>query len=141
MSAYHRTGNRAAFTLIEIAMSIGILTFGITAVIAVYLTALKWAEEIRVDLTAMHSGKACLFDASLLFDGSNSPARNDDAIASGWVNDYFIYRTVDTGNAINIINNGGKFSEVTVQVYYGGNNTDGRLIHSITVPQILPSTY
>ncbi len=133
--------SRAAFTLLEVALSIGILSFGLTAVVSVYMLSLKWAEEIRIDLTALQSGRIALFDAGVLMKKDFSPAgfTNNDSVAKGYVNDYFIVRSFD--NEVNLPTGMGKYVDVHVKVYYGGNDEDGTLAHEIFAQQIVHADY
>ena len=102
---FHRA-QQQGFTLLEVALSIGILSFGLTAVVSVYMLSLKWAEEIRVDLTAMQSGRVALFDAGVLLDKDDNPANfnNRDELAKGYVNDYFIVRSYDKSQSVTLSN-------------------------------------
>jgi type II secretory pathway pseudopilin PulG len=134
---------RQAFTLLEIALSIGILAFGLTAVVTVYMVSLKWAEEIRVDLTALQTARVALYDAGVLLNDDDTPTSfsNRDEEAKGWMNDYYVVRTYDKSEAINLPNNGGLYTHVRVKIYYGGNDKDGQLAHEMVSHYIIPKAY
>ncbi len=142
-SKFHRAQQRGAFTLLEIALAIGILSIGLTAVVSVYMLALSWTEEIRVNLTALKTGRAALADAGILMDKKRNPLdlSNSDAEAKGWANNYFIVRTIDTSKSVTLDNDAGTYVEVKVEVYSGGDDTDGLLVHQIFCHQILPKGY
>ncbi len=135
--------NRQGFTLLEVALSIGILSFGLTAVVSVYMLSLKWAEEIRVDLTALQSGRIALSDAGILLDKDDNSANhsNRDEIARGYVNDYFVVRSYDKSESVALPNKMGEYTAVSVKVYYGGDDTDGVLAHEIFCHYIIPESY
>ena len=139
MGRRHRKG----FTLLEVALSIGILAVGLTAVVSVYMLALGWTEEIRVNLTALKTGRAVLADAGILMDENRKPLNksNRDTEAKGWVNNYFIVRKYDDSKSVSLGNNAGKYVEVEVQVFSGGDDNDGLLVHEIYCHQVLPSRY
>ena len=134
---------RQAFTLLEVALAIGILSFGLTAVVSVYMVSLKWAEEIRVDLTALQSGRIALFDAAVLLNKDDSPASftNRDTVAKGYVNDYFIVRSYDKSASVILPNKMGEYTKVSVKVYYGGDDTDGVIAHEVFCDYIIPEAY
>ncbi len=134
------------FTLLEVALSIGILSFGLTAVVSVYMLSLSWAEEIRIDLTALQSGRAALYDAGILLTDADASAGydNNDDVASGYVNDYYIVRTYDDATKVNVpdvTDKLGLYVEVHVKVYYGGNDQDGELVQELFSHQIIHTEY
>ena len=67
--------NRSGFTLLEVALAIGVLVVGITAVVSVYMVSLGWAGEIRVDLTALQTARIVMIDAGVLTDDDGVNAR------------------------------------------------------------------
>ena len=138
-----RSQQRAAFTLLEVALAIGVLVVGLTAVVSVYMVSLNWAEEIRVDLTALQTARVVMADAGVLTnkDDTNAGYSNRDTTAMGWVNDYFVLRSYDPAQTTVLPNNGGNYVHVKVQVYYGGDNTDGQLAHELYCHQILLTAY
>ena len=142
-SLFHRNQQRSAFTLLEIALAIGILSIGLTAIVSVYMLALSWTEEIRVNLTALKTGRAVLADAGILMDEQRNSLgfSNGDAEAKGWANNYFIVRTIDTSKSVALENDAGTYVNVKVEVYSGGNDSDGLLVHQIFCHQILPKGY
>lgn len=131
------------FTLIEVAIAIGVLSFGLTAILIVYLTSLRWAEEIRIDLTSLHSARAAIFDAAMLTDESNVSLgfTNTDAMAEGWMNDYYIVRTASPQVIDPGLSAVGSYYEIKVQVYYGGNSDTGRFVQELNSEQFVPSGY
>lgn len=142
-SSFARVRHQSGFTLLEVALSIGILAVGLTAVVSVYMLALGWTEEIRINLTALKTGRAVLADAGILMDENRNPLNksNRDTEAKGWVNNYFVVRKYDDSKSFNLAKNAGKYVEVEIQVYAGGNDDDGLLVHEIFCHQILPSGY
>ena len=134
---------RSAFTLIEATLALGVLTFGLTAVVAVYMISLTWIEEIRVDMTALQTGRIVLASADVLTDKDNDPAgyNNLDTVAKGWVNDYFVVRTVEEPSYPNFDKTVGTYLRVRIQVYYGGTEEDGLLAHDFYCDQIMPPEY
>ncbi len=138
-----RHRNRSAFTLLEVALSIGILVVGLTAVVSVYMVALGWSEEIRVDLTALQTGRIVLADAGVLADKNDVPLglTNKDSTAKGWVNDYFVVRSFNPAETTTLPNGAGDYTEVRVQVYYGGNDSDGKLAHQLFCHQVILPEY
>lgn len=132
-----------AFTLLEVALAIGILAFGITAVVTVYMVSLKWAESIRVDLTALQTGRVVLFDAGIISDKDGTPSglSNRDELSKGYVNDYFVVRSYDKSKAIALPPGMGDYVQVRVQVFYGGTDADGKLAHEVFCSQIIPKSY
>ncbi len=133
----------SGFTLIEIAMSIAVFAFGLTAVIVVYMVTLRWAEEVRIDLTALQSGRAALHDCSILRNYQGQPLLldNRDAEAKGWLNNYYIVRNCFLSDGITLPDNYGLYVDVVVKVYYGGTDEDGRLVHQLHSQQIIPGEY
>ena len=134
---------RSAFTLLEVALSIGVLVVGLTAIVSVYMVSLNWAEEIRVDLTALQTARVVLADAGVLTnkDDTNAGCDNPDTEAKGWVNDYFMLRSYDPALTTTLPNDAGDYVQVRVQVYYGGDNTDGQLAHELYCHQIILKAY
>ncbi len=142
--AINRLGRTSeGFTLIEVAMSIAILSFGLTAILIVYLTSLRWAEEIRIDLTSLHSARAAIYDAGVLTDEFDVSAGfdNSDTPASGYVNDYYIVRTYTEDPFATGLATAGTYVDVEVKVYYGGTDLTGRLVQTINCSQIIHSDY
>jgi type II secretory pathway pseudopilin PulG len=139
----YQRNNRSAFTLIEVTLALGVLTFGLTAIVAVYMVSLSWIEEIRVDLTALQTGRMVLADAGVLSDKDDVPSgySNLDATAKGWVNDYFVVRTVEKPSYPNFDSTVGTYLRVQIQVYFGGTDEDGLLAHDFYCEQIMPSEY
>lgn len=133
----------SGFTLIEIAMSIAVFAFGLTAVIVVYMVTLRWAEEVRIDLTALQSGRAVLRDCSILRDKQDQALllNNREPEAKGWVNNYYFVRSYSLADAIVLPDNYGLYVDVVVKVYYGGTEVDGRLVHQLCSHQIIPGAY
>lgn len=134
---------RAGFTLLEVALAIGILSFGLTAVVSVYMLSLKWAEEIRIDLTALQSGRVVLFDAGILRneDYTSAGYTNRDERAEGYVNDYYVVRTFDKSAAVTLPGGMGEYVPVHIQVFYGGDDQDGMLAHELFCTQIIHQEY
>ncbi len=134
---------RSAFTLIETTLALGVLIFGLTAIVSVYMISLTWIEEIRIELTALQTGRVVLSDAGVLKDkqGSFKNASNLDATASGWVNDYFVVRTVEKPSYPKFDSSVGTYLRVRIQVYFGGNDEDGLLVHDFYSEQIMPAEY
>ena len=134
---------RSAFTLLEVALAIAVLSVGLTAVVSLYMVSLKWAEEIRIDLTALQSGRMALNDAGVLMndDYSYCGHSNADAEAKGYVNDYYIVRSYDKSKISTLPNNAGEFGPVVVRVFYGGNDEDGLLVHELHSTQIIHRDY
>lgn len=139
-----RLKQRRAFTLIEVAMSIAILSFGLTAILVVYLTSLRWAEEIRIDMTSLHTARAAIYDAGVLADENDVSLglTNTDSPAEGWVNGYYIIRTYTEEPWSSAgLSSLGKYVDVNVKVYYGGDNLRGRLVQDVYCEQFLLSGY
>ena len=138
-----RSPRTSGFTLIEIAMSIAVFAFGLTAVVVVYMVTLRWAEEIRIDLTALQSGRAVLRDCSILRNKNDEPLllNNRDEDAKGWINGYYFVRHYSAADGISLPDNYGLYVDVVVNVYYGGTEVDGRLVHQICARQIIPGEY
>ncbi len=134
---------RTAFTLLEVALSIGVFVVGLTAVVSVYMVSLNWAEEIRVDLTALQTARVVIADAGVITnkDDSNAGCSNRDTEAKGWVNDYYVVRRYDPALVTTLPNNAGDYVRVRVQVYYGGDDKDGQLAHELFCHQILLKAY
>ena len=134
---------RRAFTLIEVTLSIAVLIAGLTAVVSIYLVAITWIEEIRIDLTAMQTGRAVLADAGILMDDKNIPLNlnNRSEEAKGWVNDYYVVRTYDKMAATILPNDAGLYVQVQVHIYTGGNQLDGHLAAVLSCKQILLKEY
>lgn len=133
----------SGFTLLEVVLSIAILTVGLTAVVSVYMVALSWVSEIRIDLTALQTARIVMVDAGVLTDESDVSAgfNNRSVKASGWVNDYFVVRTYDPAQAVSLPNNGGDYVKVVVKVYAGGDENDGALAQHLFCHQIIPKEY
>ncbi len=131
------------FTLIEIVLAMAVLGLGMATVMTVFMTSLRWAEEVKLDLTALQAGRIALYDAGVLHDQTNTPLgfKNDEAEVKGWLNTYYIVRTVPTTRKHTINQKGGDFVEVAVKVYYGGDDTTGELVHHLIMQQIIPDGY
>lgn len=134
---------QAGFTLIELALSIAVFAFGLTAVTVIYMVTLRWAEEVRIDLTALQSGRAVLDDASILKDRDDKPLAftNLSPEAKGWNNDYFCIRSYDAAKAVTLPDKCGVFVDVRVEVYFGGDDKDGRKVHQLRKYMIVPESY
>lgn len=135
--------HRQAFTLIETTLAMAVLIIGLTAIVSVYMVSLQWIEEIRVDLTALQTGRVVLADAGVLMDDNNDRKglSNLEPEAKGWVNDYFVVRTVETPPYPLFDSTAGKYLRVRIQVFYGGTDEDGLLAHDFTSEQIVPKEY
>ena len=135
--------SRAAFTLVEVMLSLVVLVSGLTSVVSLYMVSLSWIEEIRVDLTALQSGRIALVDAGALHgsDGTALNQGNLDAEASGWLNDYYIVRTVTRPPEVEHPSSARTYVRVRIQVYYGGSESDGLLAHDFSCDQIIPVEY
>lgn len=135
--------SKSAFTLIEVVLSLAVLTAGLTAIVSVYMVSLQWIEEIRVDLTALQTGRAALADASLLMDENNIRLghSNTDNEAKGWLNDYYVVRTVETPSYPNFPGSAGEYLRVRIQVFFGGTDEDGVMAHDFYSDQIMPAEY
>ena len=138
-----RSRQRSAFTLIEVTIAIAMLAVGLTAVVSTFLMALDWSSQVRIDLTALQSGRIAITDATLLTDHNDVPLthRNDDEEAKGWLNGYFIVRNCDPSEIELLPNNGGQYLTIRIKVYYGGDDEDGRLVQELIGRQILPMSY
>ena len=138
-----RNTNRSAFTLIEVAISIGILSFGLTAILVVYLTSLRWAEEIRIDMTSLHMARAAVYDAGVLTDKDDvgKGYDNSDTPAEGYVNDYYVVRTFVEDPLPGMVSSIGRYVTVNVEVFYGGDKDTGRPVQNIECDQFLLSGY
>ncbi len=138
-----RLQQRAAFTLIETTLALGVLIFGLTAIVSVYMISLSWIEEIRIELTALQTGRIVLADASVLRNRDDTPAgcSNLDETAKGWVNDYFVVRTVEKPSYPDFDSAVGTYLRVRIQVYFGGDDEDGLLAHDFYSEQIMPAEY
>ena len=134
---------RSAFTLLEVSLSMGILIVGLTSIVSVYMLTLSWVDEIRINLTALKTGRIVLYDAGVLMDdeGTRLTFNNLDAEAKGWVNNYFVVRTVDVASQQTLPNNAGSYVDVHVTVYAGGNDDDGTLTHEIFSKQFVNGDY
>ncbi len=134
---------KSAFTLIEVALSLAVLVAGLTAVISIYMVSLQWVEEIRVDLTAMQTGRIVLADAGVLMDKDDNRLglKNTDPEAKGWLNDYFILRTVTTPAISHFDSSAGRYVTVRIRVYHGGTDQDGVLAHDFHCDQIILKDY
>lgn len=133
----------SAFTLMEVMLSLAVLVSGLTSVVSIYMVSLTWIEEIRVDLTALQSGRIALVDAGSLrgHDGSPLHQGNLDAVAKGWLNDYYIVRTVTRPSDVEHPSSAGTYVRVRIQVYYGGSDNEGLLAHDFMCDQIIPVEY
>ncbi len=133
----------SAFTLLEVMLALAVLVTGLTSVISIYMVSLTWIEEIRVDLTALQSGRIALVDAGALRAADNKPLNqsNLDIQAKGWLNDYYIVRTVKRPTHIIHPLSAGTYITVRIQVYYGGTDEDGLLAHDFSCDQIIPAGY
>lgn len=131
------------FTLIEIVLAMAVLGLGMATVMTVFMTSLRWAEEVKLDLTALQAGRIALYDAGVLYDNNLQPLnfKNDVAEAKGWLNTYYIVRSIDAARTVNIIKKGGDFVHVDVKVYYGGDDATGELVHHLQMQQIIPDGY
>ena len=133
----------AAFTLLEVMLALAVLVTGLTAVISIYMVSLTWIEDIRVDLTALQSGRVALVDAGALRSKENVPLNkgNLDLVAKGWLNDYYIVRTVKQPTDKVHPATAGTYVTVRIQVYFGGTDEDGLLAHDFSCDQIVPAGY
>lgn len=140
---YYHCRSRSAFTLLELMLAISMLAVGLTAVVSTYLLALDWSSQVRIDLTALQAGRIAIADATLLTDEDDNMLsfRNDDELAQGWLNNYYIIRTCNPSDVELLPNNGGKYITVRVKIYYGGDEEDGRLVHHLIGRQILANGY
>lgn len=124
-------------------MSIAILSFGLTAILVVYLTALRWAEEIRIDMTSLHSARAVIYDAGILTDENdiNLNMKNSDTPVEGFINDYYVVRSFTDEGLDPKLSSIGQYVKINVKVYYGGNQLTGQLVQDINCSQFLLAGY
>ncbi len=125
---------RSAFTFIEIAVSIAILVIGITAAMSLLITGMNWATEAKINFSATDAVETVLTNPRILNRVSRpaeptpaSPDFDDDVI-SGYLNGYYIVRTVDTSSKVTIANNGGYYARVRIEAYHGGDDQDGEKV-------------
>ena len=125
-----------AFTLIEVAMSIAILAAGSTACIAMFITGMHWMTIAKCNSTAPATAQAVSETPQIL----NADARNTSGPytyttdSEGWVNNYFIVRTVSGLTPLDDSSNnptGGYIATVDVSVYHGGDKDSGDIVYTI----------
>ena len=126
---------RQAFTLVEIALALAVLTIGLTAVTTVYLTALRWAAETRHQYTAIDTAHQVLRDPALLSkdrEGLQAISDFNDPLR-GWLNGFYVIR--ERGDGESYLTVGGtevaRSYEVRVSIYAGGTDADGMLVSVI----------
>ena len=128
---------RSGFTLIEVAIAIAILAAGSTACITMFITGLKWTEEVKINASAAFTAQSVI-NAPQVFE---EDARNKDAPylftkdSKGWINGYYAVRTVSDLETIvdrNGSATGGYVANITVYIYHGGDESDGELVYSIS---------
>ena len=143
MRNYKHGKHRLGFTLLEVMLALAVLVTGLTAVVSIYMVSLQWIEEIRVDLTALQTGRAVLADAGILTDRDHARLNhsNKDAEAKGWLNDYYVVRTTEEVVRPNFPVSAGTYLHVRIQVYFGGTDEDGILAHDFTCDQIMLEEY
>ena len=129
----------SAFTLLEVIVALSVLIVGITASTRVYTLILKWSEEVRVDMTALETGRTALYNAAVLTDrqGNVKSHKNDDVQAAGWLNVYYVVREIDETKTKILPDEYGKYVHISIRVYYGGDDTDGALVHSLESREII----
>ncbi|MFW5830412.1 MAG: type IV pilus modification PilV family protein [Planctomycetota bacterium] len=133
---------RAGFTLIEVAVAIGLLAIGLAAVTSVYLTGLRWAEESRSLYTGTETGRQVLLEAGLLSDTPQAAISaghsNGDTAASGWLNGYFVLR--EEVDREDLPASAGILQTVRIRVYAGGDDRSGRLVQDMIGSVLLPGS-
>lgn len=127
--------HRSAFTLLEVAVSLAILTIGLTAATSVYITGLRWAAEARQNFTGMETAQQVLRHPDILRDarvgGALCGFDQDTDEAAGWLNGYFITRKRHSADDVNVTSGGGSLRSVSVEVYAGGTKEDGELVQVV----------
>ena len=125
---------RAAFTFIEIAVSIAILVIGITASMSLLITGINWATEAKINFSATDAAETVLYNPRFMARVSRpadptpvNPGFMDNQI-KGYFNGYFFVRTVDTTSVKTVTHNGGTTARVRVEGYHGGDDQDGEKV-------------
>ncbi len=122
------------FTLLEVAFSIAILVIGTTAAIGMYMTGLKWSEQVKCNSTApITANGVAEYPNIFLHDARNTGPFAYTADSEGWVNGYYAVRTVLSKNEIQDISGsptGGYECEIDVDIYHGGDKGTGALVYS-----------
>lgn len=124
---------RDGFTLIEVAISMAILTIGITAAVAMIMTGIKWSTDIKINETALHTCNAVLQDVTAFeLDERNAASTysSNTTSAEGWLNGYYVVRTINSVQTISDSNGGstgGNEIDVTISLYHGGDKDSGEI--------------
>lgn len=138
-----RPSPRSAFTLLEIAVSIGILTVGLTAVVVVYYTGVRWAHDAKVDYSAYATARSVYENASILKNHpdfpENTTAHNLSDECKGYINGFYVVRTIT--NKTELASKAGTITEVEVQVYDGGTDANGEHVAQFTGKLYVPYAY
>ena len=138
---------RNAFTLLEIAISIGVITIGLTAAVIVYFTGVRWANDAKVNYSAYSTARAVYNNAAILrtdpsFNDSD-PASNLEPVCKGYLNGFYLVRTVENITAVGVLAGGeaGQLTEVRINVYDGGTDIDGEEIIELHAKLFVPAGY
>ena len=130
---------RAAFTLIEIAISILVLVVGLAASMSMISLGLDWGRDVRINTMAIETLRTAVNDATVIDDSKD----NLDPDVRGHVNGFYIIRKREPGTvhgdasntAIDGDKHAGSFSNIDASVYYGvpagGDETDGELVWQV----------
>ncbi|NRA40273.1 MAG: type II secretion system protein [Planctomycetes bacterium] len=138
-----RQSSRSAFTLLEIAVSIGILTVGLTAVVVVYYTGVRWAHDAKVDFSAYSTARSVYENASILKNHPDFPdsaqAHNLSDECKGYINGFYVVRSITKETELE--NKAGTITEVEILVYDGGTDANGEQVAKFSGKLYVPYAY
>jgi len=140
--------NRRAFTLVEVALAMAVLTVGLTAVTAVYLTALRWTAETRHQFIAIDTAQQVLREPALLsLDRAGGTPAGFSALESesrGFLNGLYLVRrrlaqeeltsSPTTAQPARPVANADR---VRIEVYAGGTDEDGDLVFTLDATDLV----
>ena len=138
---------RSAFTLLEIAVSIGVITIGLTAAVVVYFTGVRWANDAKLNYTAYATARSVYNNAIILKTDPNfvdtDPADNLQDSCKGYLNGFYVVRTVESKVDVGVLAGGkaGTMTEVRVNVYDGGTDVDGEEAVELHAKLFVPAGY
>ena len=145
MNKYRK--QQSAFTLLEIAISIGVITIGLTAAVMVYFTGVRWANDAKVNYSAYTTARAVYNNAAILktdpsFDAAEEADNLQDS-CKGYLNGFYVVRTITSRSDVGVLTagNAGTMTDVRINVYDGGTDIDGEEVVELHARLFVPAGY
>lgn len=119
----HTPGLRTAFTLVEVLLALLLVGLGLISVLAMTVWGTREGTKAIAMATAYSTARSALYDPVII----DPAATLSDPNVTGYVNGYFVIRTIEHSSTLPA--SGGTVDHVRVDVYWGN---DGEALAGIT---------